>query len=158
MRIAVILIALSLPAQRVAAQDASELTSSTRIRVTSTMDSRAQIGTYQALTDTTLVLSFGVTSRAIPLSSISRLESSRGRKLSVVGALSGFIVGGVAGALAGCSANRDSYDVFCAGQSDTKVVLGAVLGGAAGATLGAVLFRREQWRTIDVARLRPPRP
>ncbi|MGE0553861.1 MAG: hypothetical protein AB7R55_10575 [Gemmatimonadales bacterium] len=47
------------------------------------------------------------------------------------------------------AANRDSYGVYCAGQSDTKVVLGAALGGAAGAAVGALVFKRRRWRPID---------
>ncbi len=61
------------------------------------------------------------------------------------------IVGGVLGAAAGgfalgCLANRDSYGVLCGGQNDTKLAIGAVTGGLAGAALGALLGRRERWR------------
>jgi hypothetical protein len=66
------------------------------------------------------------------------------RRLSVAGGIGGFVVGAVAGALVACHFNRDDYDVFCAGQNDTKVAVGAVIGGATGAALGAYLFRRRE--------------
>jgi hypothetical protein len=69
-------------------------------------------------------------------------QDGGGRRLSVAGGIGGFVVGAVAGALVACHFNRDDYDVFCAGQNDTKVAVGAVIGGATGAALGAYLFRR----------------
>jgi hypothetical protein len=71
-------------------------------------------------------------------------QDGGGRRLSVGGGIGGFIVGAVAGALVACHFNRDDYDVFCAGQNDTKVAVGAVIGGATGAALGAYLFRRRE--------------
>ena len=70
----------------------------------------------------------------------------------VVGAIAFAGIGGVAA----CAANRDSYGVFCAGQDDTKIVIGAVLGGLVGGTLGALLFRRDRWVTVDLTSRRSP--
>lgn len=87
-----------------------------------------------------------VAERSLPDShgTARRLEAHRGRKPSVLGGVIGFAVGGVAGGLVGCSLNRDDYGVFCAGQSDTKVFLGAVVGGAVGGAVGALLFSRKR--------------
>jgi LytS/YehU family sensor histidine kinase len=64
----------------------------------------------------------------------------------------GLLLGAAAGGVIACTANRDAYGVFCGGQDDTKLVIGAAIGGAAGATLGALLFRRERWTAVDVPR------
>jgi hypothetical protein len=136
------------------AQEAAPLRPGTRIRITVVRPSpRLQIGTYQALTDSTLQLQTGPSSFAISLGAVGRVEQSRGRKLSVLGGVLGFVVGGAGGGVVGCLANRDDYGVFCGGQSDTKVVLGAALGGVAGAALGAVLFGRERWNPVELAPL-----
>jgi hypothetical protein len=80
---------------------------------------------------------------AVSLATSRQLDASR-RKPSLLGGVVGFVVGGVAGGLVGCSTNRDDYGVFCAGQSDTKVVLGAAAGGVVGGALGALLFGRNR--------------
>jgi hypothetical protein len=79
-------------------------------------------------------------SPALPFSAADVPQDGRSR-LSVAGGVGGFLVGAAVGALVACHFNRDSYDVFCAGQNDTKVAIGAVLGGTAGAALGSYLFR-----------------
>jgi hypothetical protein len=112
-----------------------------------------ETGTFQALTDTTLVLSRGSSFITLPLASITQVEVSRGRKPNVAAGVVGFILGAAAGGVLACTANRDDYGVFCGGQDDTKLVIGAALGGAAGAALGALLFRRERWRAVGVGQL-----
>ncbi|HET6763371.1 MAG TPA: hypothetical protein VFH27_06855 [Longimicrobiaceae bacterium] len=69
------------------------------------------------------------------------LKTDGSRGYSVVGGVAGFVVGAAAGGALGCLANRDDYGVFCGGQDDTKVFVGAALGAAVGAALGAVIFR-----------------
>ena len=155
MRIPLAALALVWPLSTTLAQDIPQLTSRSRLRVTVTgPQARAQVGVYQALTDTTLVLSAGSSPLTFPLNSISRLELSRGHKASIPGGVVGFILGGAAGGVIGCAVNTDDYGVFCAGQDDTKVYVGAALGGAIGAALGAFLFRRERWSPIDLAALK----
>jgi hypothetical protein len=78
----------------------------------------------------------------VAMSETSQEAMRRGHRLSVAGGIGGFLIGGLAGGLAACHFNRDSYGVFCAGQSDTKLAIGAATGGLAGAALGAWLFRR----------------
>ncbi|HEX9893496.1 MAG TPA: hypothetical protein VGA78_06210 [Gemmatimonadales bacterium] len=160
MRIPLLVVALFWPLSLVLAQDTEPLTPRTRLRVTlASTPARVQIGSYQALTDTTLLLSAGSSrSLTIPLSSISRLEWSRGRRPGVLGGVLGLILGAGVGGVVACSLNRDDYGVFCGGQDDTKVVVGAALGGAAGTVIGALLFRRERWNQLDLVRLRSGRP
>ena len=76
-------------------------------------------------------------------------------KPNVAAGIVGFLLGGAAGGLLACTANRDDYGVFCAGQDDSKLIVGAVLGAAVGAAVGALVFRRERWRTIRLDQLRP---
>lgn len=136
------------------ARQADTLDPGDRIRVSVvTPTPRLYIGTYQARTDSTLQLQSGDSPLTISMRTVTRLEQSRGRKLSVAGGVLGFLVGGAGGAALGCLANRDDYGVFCGGQSDTKVVVGAALGGAAGAALGAIVFRRERWSPVEPALL-----
>src|SRR5512140_387360 len=136
------------------AQQSDPLERGDRIRVTVvTPTPRLYIGSYQGRTDSTLQLRSGGSPLTIALTTVRRLEQSRGRKLSVAGGVLGFLVGGAGGAALGCLANRDDYGVFCGGQSDTKVAVGAALGGAAGAALGAILFRRERWSPVEPALL-----
>jgi hypothetical protein len=73
-----------------------------------------------------------------------QVEPERGSRLSVVGGVAGFVLGAAVGTATACHFNRDSYGVYCLGQSDTKLAIGAVLGGAAGGALGAYLFRRSR--------------
>ncbi|HET8625072.1 MAG TPA: hypothetical protein VFM14_16030 [Gemmatimonadales bacterium] len=128
------------------AQD-TRLAPGARVRVTTAGGAiPMRTGSLQSLTDTTLVLSSG---SSIPLASITRLELSRGRKPNIAAGVVGFLLGGAAGGVLACTANRDDYGVFCGGQDDTKLIVGAALGGAAGAVLGALLFRRERWTAVD---------
>jgi hypothetical protein len=124
-----------------------------RLRVTApTLALNERVGVFQGARDTILVLQTTAATLTVPISSIMRLELSSGRKLSKIGGVAGLLVGAGAGGFAlGCLANRDDYGVLCGGQNDTKFVVGAVVGGLAGAALGAVLFRSERWKRIDVA-------
>lgn len=130
---------------------AAQVEPGARVRVTVDAPAPAvEVGRLDAWTDSALVVSADAATRTIPLSTVRRLEESLGRRPSVAGGIAGLVLGGAIGAVAGCAANRDSYGVFCGGQSDTKVALGAVVGGVVGATAGALLFRHERWRTVDL--------
>jgi hypothetical protein len=154
-RIWLIVLALCWPALSIGAQDSIAAHPGSRLRVT-TGERTPQIetGTYHAITDTTLVLWRSGAERSFPLARIGRLEISRGRKPNVAGGVVGFLLGAAAGGVVACTANRDSYGVFCGGQNDTKLIVGAALGGAAGAAIGALLFRRERWSVVELDRLR----
>ncbi len=152
MRAAFVVLALCCPLAVLNAQD-TVLAPGARLRVTSEHRMpRIEIGRYHALTDTTLVLSRDTAILALPLADISGVEVSRGRKPGIAGGVVGLLLGAAAGGVIACTANRDDYGVFCGGQDDTKLVIGAAIGGAAGATLGALLFRRERWTAVDVPR------
>jgi hypothetical protein len=123
-----------------------------RVRITTFPPPLTRIGTYGGAQDSTLLLQTPPSSLSIPLGSIRKLEVSRGAKLSKWGGVGGLLLGaGAGGFVLGCLANRDDYGVLCGGQSDTKVVVGAVVGGLAGAAIGAVLFRRESWIPVGNA-------
>jgi hypothetical protein len=159
MRIRIAALVLCLPLASLQGQDAVQLTPATRLRVSAASPlTQVQTGTYRALTDTALVLSGDTAQVTIPLAGITRVELSRGRKPNVAAGIVGFLLGAAAGGALGCAANRDDYGVYCGGQDDTKVIAGAALGGIAGATLGALLFRREQWAVVDGTRLRTDPP
>jgi hypothetical protein len=155
MQIRLLMLAVCWPLVSLSAQDALPWTADIRLRVTAERPSvRVETGAYQALTDTTLVLSRGAAMVTLPLVSITQVEVSRGRTPSVAGGVVGFLLGAAAGGALACAANRDDYGVYCGGQEDTKLVLGAALGGVTGAALGALLFRRERWRVIGIGQLR----
>ena len=138
-----------------AGQQGGPLAPGVRLRVTTAAPAaRTQPGVHRGFTDSTLVLATSDGVISIPLRAVTRLEVSQDRRPSVVGGIVGLLVGGATGGLAGCAANRDSYGVFCAGQSDTKVAVGAALGGIAGAAVGALLFRRERWELVPPERYR----
>ena len=152
MRTVLVVLALCCPPGVLGAQDAT-LVPGARLRVTSEHRiPRIETGRYSALTDTTLVLSRDTTLLPLPRVDISRVEVSRGRKPGIVGGVVGLLVGAAAGGVIACTANRDDYGVFCGGQDDTKLVIGAAIGGAAGAALGALLFRRERWTEVGLRR------
>jgi hypothetical protein len=143
-----ILVSLCALASSAAAQTAPTVRTGTRVRVTVTDPSvPKRVARFEAFTDSTLVVSANASSQAIPFATIQALETSR-RAPGVLGGAIGLLVGSALGGVAGCAANRDSYGVFCGGQSDTKVAVGAAIGGLAGAALGAFLFRRDRWSPV----------
>ena len=147
-RLAVALLTLNCAlASFASAQTAPPIERGTRVRITTTgAGGPARIARFEAFTDSTLIVSGSV----IPLSTIQRLESSR-KTPNLLGGAVGLLLGAVAGAAAGCAANRDSYGVFCGGQSDLKVFGGAAIGGVAGAALGALLFKRDRWSPVELS-------
>jgi len=142
-------------ASAASAQAAAPLEPGMRVRVT-VRPSAVQIARFASLTSTELLLTARDSTRVIPLATIERLEASQGRSPGVLAGVVGALVFSGIGGVVACTANRDSYGVFCAGQDDTKIVIGAVLGGLVGGTLGAVLFRRDRWVVVDLTRLRSP--
>jgi hypothetical protein len=89
-----------------------------------------------------LLLPLAVTAPAVPaLPHTGDVHQDGRTRLSVAGGVGGFLVGAAVGTLVACHFNRDSYGIFCLGQSDTKLAIGALVGGTAGAALGSYLFR-----------------
>lgn len=136
------------------AQQQEPLQLGARIRVSSaTSEPGPRIGTYAGVTGSALQLSTGSAALSLPLEGISRLELSTGHSPGIVGGIVGALLGVGVGGFLGCVANQDSYGVLCGGQDDTKVIVGATLGGLAGGLAGALLFPRERWREVDLSRL-----
>lgn len=119
-----------------------------RVRVTTTDAARPRVGTWQGMDASALRLGVDTSTAIIPRSTVRLLEESLGRKASVGGAIGGALFGIAAGGALGCLANKDSYGVYCAGQDDTKVIVGAALGGVLGGVAGALIFRKERWRPV----------
>jgi len=124
----------------------------TRVRVVEREPGPTRIGVYRGADQSALTLGIDSTTLTIPREQIVRLEQSLGRKPSLPGGIVGALLGALAGGAVGCLANEDDYGVFCAGQDDTKVIVGAAVGGVAGAFLGAMLFRTERWRAVELPR------
>jgi hypothetical protein len=142
---------LAILPQSTEAQALSRVPTGSRLRVTySTSSETVQIGRLEAVSETALVLYATGASRTIPLETIRRLEMSRGRRPNAMAGVVGLLLGAVVGGVLGCAANRDDYGVFCGGQSDTKVAVGAAIGGIGGAAAGALVFRRESWSAVDL--------
>lgn len=127
-----------------------EASAQRRVRVT-IGDSRT-VGTWHSVTDTNLVLSTPSGLLSFSARNITRLEQSLGRRPNVVAGVIGAVLGAGIGGVVGCAANADSYGVFCGGQDDTKVVVGASAGAVLGGLAGALLFKREQWQDFEVFR------
>lgn len=111
-----------------------------------------RVGVFQAVQDADLAFRVGGSPEVAPLSSIRLLEVSRGRRPGILTGVLGGILGAGVGGVLGCLANKDDYGVFCAGQDDTRVVIGAAAGGLVGAALGAWLGRRDRWEPIPLPR------
>lgn len=137
-RSAILLIGLLIAAQPLAAQ---------RVRVT--LGETQTVGMLQSVSDTGLIINDASGSRYYSARNIRRLEQSAGRNPNVVTGFVGAVLGAAVGGALGCAVNSDSYGVFCGGQDDTKVIIGASLGGTVGAAAGAWLFRRERWQQFD---------
>jgi hypothetical protein len=110
-------------------------------------------GTLDALRDGSLVLEVHGKTHSVPLATVNRVEVSQGRHVSRRWVVVGAVAGGLAGALVGgCLTNKDDYGVACAGQDDTKYVIGGLVGGVAGGALGAWLGKSERWEDVDLRR------
>lgn len=133
----------------VAAAQGPALVVGARLRVTTATPAASRIGEYRGFDQAALALQIDTTIHRIPRETIAKLEQSMGRKPNVATGIVGAILGaGIGGAL-GCLANKDDYGVYCAGQDDTKVIVGAVIGGLAGGAAGALLFKRERWVPVS---------
>jgi hypothetical protein len=149
-----LLVALVAVGAPVAAEQPPLLAPGTRVRVTvASPESRTGadvfVGQYRGRNDAALWLEPGQAPAAIPLGQLRGLEVSLGRKPSILRVAIGSLIGATVGFFAvGCLANRDSYGVLCLGQDDSKFIIGAVVGGLAGAAIGAWLFPREEWQSV----------
>jgi hypothetical protein len=136
----------------VAAQDAPALAAGQRVRITSsTLGLKRQVVTLDAVGGDTLLLG-GDAVRAIPLTSVERLEVFEGRhghpwRGAWIGGLAG-VVGGIPAMYAICT---------YAACEVAGLVGGAAAFGAAGALIGAgigALIKTDKWEEVPLDGLR----
>ena len=118
-------------------------------RVRITVAESKTVGIFHSATDTTFTIKTGSGLLRFSSHDINMVERSAGRRPNVLTGTVGLIAGAAIGGAIGCAANSDDYGVFCGGQDDTKVVLGATAGGVLGGVLGALLFKRERWELTE---------
>jgi hypothetical protein len=152
-----LLVAAVAPSAAVA-QEPTPVQPGQRVRVRSLLAHRPVVtGAVESIgRDTLVVRPEAGAAAAIPLSSIARLEVSRGRHSRW---LTGLVVGAGAGAVTGAiigAATHDEDDwLFSAGEN---AVLGAVLFTPIGALTGTViglLVKTERWKSVPLDRVRP---
>ena len=114
-----------------------------RVRVT--VNQSRTVGIFHSATDTTFTIRTASGILRFSSNAINMVERSAGRRPNIVTGIAGFVAGAAVGGVIGCATNNDDYGVFCGGQDDTKVMVGASVGGVAGAVLGALLFKRDRW-------------
>ena len=121
-------------------------------RVRITVAESKTVGVFHSATDTTFTIITPSGLLRFSSHDVSMLERSAGRRPNVLTGIVGLLTGVAVGGVIGCAANNDDYGVFCGGQDDTKVMVGATAGGLAGAVLGAWLFKRERWEITEFPR------
>jgi hypothetical protein len=142
------LVATLLLQSPIAAAQGPPLVLGARVRVTTT--TAKETGLYRGADLANLMLEVDATTRTIPRGTIEKLEQSMGKKPNVTTGIVGLLLGAAVGGALGCLANKDDYGVYCGGQDDTKVIVGAALGGLAGAAAGALLFKKEGWQAVTL--------
>ena len=125
-----------------------------RLRISAASPVETRIGAFQTATPAGLTITVDEHPHVFAFERIRRVEASSGRKPSIVAGVVGALLGAGIGGAIGCAANRDSYGVFCGGQSDTKVVVGAVVGGVVLGGAGLLLIQTERWQPVDLERFR----
>ncbi|MDH3457542.1 MAG: hypothetical protein OER90_11955 [Gemmatimonadota bacterium] len=129
-----------------------------RVHVTvPTLGIKKQAATFEALRGDVLVV-VADSAMNCPLSSVSRLEVSRGRKSNAVKGLAiGSVAGVVVGAVLGVVASTGSGETLCYWGTVECGASGAaafgVFGGLVGLGIGA-LSKTERWEEVPLDRLR----
>jgi len=162
-RSTVILLALSvaLPSSAASAEDTPQLLIGLRVRVTATQDdgdgkrgTRRLVGDLVRFDEQTIGVQDGNNEmRSVPRSAVVRLERSRGRRTRGKWARNGFLAGALAGGVLGYAAGESCHggEFLCFDRSATIPALG-LLGGAAGALVGALAAHGEHWDVISTSR------
>ena len=145
------LLAILLLQASIAAAQGPPLVLGARVRVSTTTPKETRVGLYRGADQANLMLEVDASTRTIPRGTIEKLEQSMGKKPNVGMGVVGLLLGAAVGGALGCLANKDDYGVYCGGQDDTKVIVGAALGGIAGAAAGALLFKREGWQAVALS-------
>ena len=174
MRCTQLLAAILVVAPLTGASAQPSLSHGDRVRVSARGAREQMIGTVVSVSSEILVIERknGTTSRIIPLTSVRRLDRSRGRSVSWSRVLTYAAVGGVAGAIAGGVGIPIMTSSDCHGpsRSTTNIanclalyadgdarIRAATVGGAVGVALGALIGAatgKERWDEVSVGRAR----
>ena len=143
-----------------AAQDTPPIAVGERVRV-STASGATYVGLVGMVTSAVIEVQDEEGSRSsVPLSTVRRLEVSRGQKSNAsAGAFIGFVTGAITGALIGGSLGDDppllsEAFFFSAGE---KAGIGFLLGAGGGAIIGALIgeaVHSDRWVEVPLERLR----
>ena len=145
-----------------AAQDTPPIAVGERVRV-STASGATYVGLVGMVTSAVIEVQDEEGSRSsVPLSTVRRLEVSRGQKSNAsAGAFIGFVTGAITGALIGGSLGDDPP--FFGGDepfpfsAEKKAFIGFLLGGAGGAIIGKLIgeaVHSDRWVEVPLERLR----
>jgi hypothetical protein len=142
---------------RVLSGDADTLTTiggADRPSVTVPRPSRRVVGTIAEIELQTLTITREDGSAVtVPRAAIERLEQQIGLRSRKRGAAFGFLIGGGAGAgmgfLIGSSCHSSKF-LGCFLEPEASTFGGLILGGAAGAVLGAIAPRSERWKAVPM--------
>jgi len=125
-----------------------------RVRLRTTSGGDAVTGTLSALDARTIVVRSDAGSPVtLPVSTVTRVEVSRGKSSKGSRMLIGIVGGAVVGAALGYVATCNYDDEDCSSNNRSKVMAGGAVGGA---VLGGLLARttaKEQWEPVPGARV-----
>jgi hypothetical protein len=145
-----------------AQQQPSSLHEGQRIRITAPVRGLTQItGTFVAIRSDTLLMASVDRQLEVPLSTVTRLEVSRGRssnagKGALIGLVGGLVVGGVINYVA-CNAATSPRTCFESQEGTQYIFLGLWgASGAVGALVGALVganVHRDRWESLPLEQL-----
>lgn len=158
-----VLTGLAAAALLAAAPAAAQIEPGERVRV-HVAGQRSIVGTLRSLDEATLVVKAEGSNDVVTVSR-SRLRGvdlSERRSRKKVGGLIGFVGGAAAGVATGIAADATEETVYCiflppeecGNYRAGRVIAFGVLGGALGATLGAVVAPGERWGPVPADRVR----
>jgi hypothetical protein len=119
------------------------------------------VGTFVTWSDDTLLVQSNGSTIVLPLDAVTKLEVSQGQKSNtVVGALVGLLIGGIAGAAIAKATHEECEGGWgCFGDLGPRFVAGAgfVIGGLGGGGVGALIGRSiktDRWEEVPLDRVR----
>ncbi|HEU4334381.1 MAG TPA: hypothetical protein VFT32_07800 [Candidatus Eisenbacteria bacterium] len=146
------------PAADASPEPAPQITAGDRIKVETTTPSRAHVGTFVALDDSTLSLRPGPerTAIEIPRSDIAALSVSTGHHSRFRKALYGLGIGAVSGFLLGYASGDDEHGAwdFIWFTAEEKGLIAGTYLGLAGGIVGLALHPGDRWSRVPIETLR----